>query len=54
MDEQILAQAKRLLIELDGHLGLAIYRNEHDERWKDEGKELISRIRRLCKEMANG
>lgn len=41
---------ERLLHELDGHLGLAVYRNEHDDRWKNEAKELISRIREYLKD----
>lgn len=35
----------RLLQEVDGQLGLAVYRNEHNDRWKEEAKDLIIRIR---------
>lgn len=41
----------RLLQEVAGHLGLAVYRDEHDDRWKDEAKVLISRIRKVLDEL---
>ncbi len=36
---------RRLLNMADGLLGLAVYRNEHDEQWKNEARELIGSIR---------
>lgn len=41
---------RRLLNELDGHLGLAVYRGEgRDQRWKAEAEALIIRIREFTK-----
>ncbi len=42
----------RLLHEVDGQLGLAVYRNEHDDRWKNESKELITRISATINELS--
>lgn len=41
------ADVVSLLNRVDGQLGLAVYRNEHDQRWKDEAGELIAEIRRV-------
>jgi hypothetical protein len=35
----------KLLHEVDGHLGLAIHRDEHSPRWKEEAGSLITRLR---------
>jgi len=34
-----------LLHRVDGQLGLAVYRGEHDERWQKEAAALITEIR---------
>ena len=44
----------QLLHEVDGQLGLAIHRNTHDEAWKREATELISRIRGAIKILEEG
>lgn len=45
MTEAELRGLKRLLEEVDGHLGLAIHRNEGStERWKEEAKGFRRRI----------
>jgi hypothetical protein len=38
-----------LLHHIDGQLGLAVHRNEHDQRWKDEASDIISRIRAVLR-----
>lgn len=43
---------RKMLVEADSLLSLAIYRNEHDQEWKDESRELVGRIRRLTNERA--
>lgn len=45
------AELVRLLHEVDGQLGLAVYRGQHDQQWKDEAKALITRIRAAIKDL---
>lgn len=43
-----------LLHQLDGHLGLAVHRGEAGSAmWEQESEELISRIRRVLKDMGS-
>ncbi len=44
----------RLLEEIDGQLGLAVYRDEHGDRWKAEAKDLITRVRDAIFELKYG
>ena len=41
------AELVRLLHEVDGQLGLVVYRGEHGSRWNRESQRLISRIRAM-------
>ena len=43
--ESHLTQLQRLLHEIDGHLGLAVHRDDHSDDWKSEASALIARIR---------
>jgi hypothetical protein len=45
--ETILRELRTLLNHVDGHLGLAIYRHDNSDEWKQEAARLIIRIRTM-------
>lgn len=48
------AELRRLLNELDGQLGLAVYRGEGaDPEWKLEAMDLIGRIRAVLRKLGD-
>lgn len=52
MNKLFIPELVQLLHQVDGQLGLAIYRGEGDRaEWKAEGIQLIVRIRATIKEL---
>lgn len=41
----------KLLYHIDGHLGLAIYRDDHSDEWKNEAKLLRLRLYNAIEDM---